>query len=230
MEDIAVIIPTLNEEESLGKTLDSLLNLYPEVSIIVSDGGSKDKTREIVKQYSRDNNRILLLDREREPLHGLTVSVLDAVRLVKTTYFAVMDGDLQHPPEKIREMYEKLRQGADVVVGTRQNTPKEWRLLRKIMSRTANIAGRARLLVSGCYTEDPVSGFFAGRTSLFQQVIRAKNKRFVKTGFKVLIDFLKTLPKTTKVENIYYSFQLRRTGKSKIGMRHVVVYLKSLIT
>jgi dolichol-phosphate mannosyltransferase len=230
MEEFTVIIPTLDEEESIEETLDTLLRLYPRIFIIVSDDGSKDKTRELVKRYTEKNKRILLLDREHEPTHGLTASVLDAVRFVQTDFFVVMDGDLQHPPEKIKEMSEKLKEGADVAVGTRRNLPKQWKMSRKMISKAANLLGRAKLLISGCYTEDPASGFFAGKTGLLKHAIRTNNDRFVKEGFKVLIDFLKTLPRNSDVKEVYYTFQLRKSGKSKIGPRHIVGYLKSLIT
>ncbi len=48
--NVSVIIPTLNEENSLSRTLDHLIPLEPD-EIIISDGGSTDKTREIANQY-----------------------------------------------------------------------------------------------------------------------------------------------------------------------------------
>lgn len=49
--NISVIIPTLNEGKSLGRLLTSL-HEYPELEIIVADGGSSDQTLEIAKYYS----------------------------------------------------------------------------------------------------------------------------------------------------------------------------------
>jgi len=49
---ISVIIPTLEEERYIGKTLANLIKFIPEIEIIVVDGGSKDKTVEIARRYT----------------------------------------------------------------------------------------------------------------------------------------------------------------------------------
>lgn len=58
VEMISVIIPTLEEERYIGKTLASLINFIPEIEIIVVDGGSKDKTVEIARRYTEKVFRI----------------------------------------------------------------------------------------------------------------------------------------------------------------------------
>jgi len=52
VEMISVIIPALEEERYIGKTLARLVKFVPEIEIIVIDGGSKDKTVEIARQYT----------------------------------------------------------------------------------------------------------------------------------------------------------------------------------
>ncbi|MDE5784110.1 MAG: glycosyltransferase family 2 protein [Prevotella sp.] len=62
---VAVIIPTLNEEKFIGKCLDSVIvQSYPfrEMDVMVVDGGSKDRTREIVNEYHNKYSNIRLLD------------------------------------------------------------------------------------------------------------------------------------------------------------------------
>ncbi|MCP4413053.1 MAG: glycosyltransferase, partial [Gammaproteobacteria bacterium] len=50
-KEISIIIPTLNEEEVIRQCLETLLNI-PDIEVIVTDGGSTDKTLEIVGQYT----------------------------------------------------------------------------------------------------------------------------------------------------------------------------------
>jgi len=160
MDDITIIIPTFNEEECIKNTIQSVLKLYPTISILIADEGSKDRTREIVKELNKENNKVNLLDREKDPIHGITASVIDAALKITTPYFIVIDGDLQHPPEKIKEFQEKFNQGADIVVGARPSLPKEWSNFRKLQSNIANYLAIFRLYLTGCPSEDPISGFF----------------------------------------------------------------------
>ena len=65
MKEVAVIIPTLNEERFIAKCLDSLiLQSYPfeEMDIMVIDGRSNDRTREIVDEYHKKFKNIRLID------------------------------------------------------------------------------------------------------------------------------------------------------------------------
>lgn len=228
MQDVTLLIPTFNEEESIKGTLDYVLRLYPDINIIIADEGSTDRTHELVKPYC--NDRVQLLDRTYATYHGLTVSIMEAAMLVKTPYFIVMDADLQHPPEKLKEIHAMLLAGKDVVVGARPSLPKEWSFFRRTQSNIANWLAQIRLLLTGKCTPDPISGFFGGRTDLFQNVIQQYEHRFVKEGFKILVDYLKLLPKSTKVGIVHFTFRMRENGTSKIGKKHVIAHLKSLIT
>ncbi|MCK5025908.1 MAG: glycosyltransferase, partial [Nanoarchaeota archaeon] len=122
-KDITLILPTLNEEQNIKDVLDIVNNLYPGISIIVADDASADKTQDIVMDYR--NGDVTLLDRSSEKEKGLTGSVLDAVRLVTTKYIIIMDADLQHPPEKIKQIAELLKH-YDMVIGVREKVENSW--------------------------------------------------------------------------------------------------------
>ena len=55
---ISVIIPTLNEEKALPATLNSLISQADPIEIIVVDGGSDDRTLEIIKEYAQQHSFI----------------------------------------------------------------------------------------------------------------------------------------------------------------------------
>lgn len=222
--DTALIIPTFNEGKNIQQLLMHLMQQYPSVNIIVSDDGSTDGTREIINNISG----CILLDRGDEPVHGLTVSVLDAVKLAQTDYCVVMDGDGQHPPEKVGEIIEKLRGGADVVVGSRDKIP-NWRLDRRIMSMGATFLGRLALFVRGApRCSDVMSGFFGVKRELMAGYIESDYDAFVLEGYKVLFDLLKLLPGNTVIDTVGYDFGERGGGESKIGWKHIRLYFWSL--
>ena len=68
---ISFIIPSMNEKKYIRKCIESvLMNNYPQnkIEILVSDGFSKDGTREIVKEFSKKYNFIKLIDNEEKPI------------------------------------------------------------------------------------------------------------------------------------------------------------------
>ena len=225
--DTTVIIPTLNEERNIAELLEDLISYYNGITIIVSDDGSKDRTQGIVRLYHKKNKKIILLDRSEKNIHGLTVSVIDAAKKVKTRFIVVMDGDMQHPPEKVKEIIKKLRFGSDIVIGVRKKVY-FGSLFRLCMSKIAVILGQLRLLLQGIKCNDVVSGFFGVRTKLFQEKIKKYENRFEKEGYKVLFDLLKLMNNRAKICEISYIFGNRKRGQSKINRKHVFIYLRSL--
>ncbi|MBU4284354.1 MAG: glycosyltransferase, partial [Nanoarchaeota archaeon] len=222
--DTTIVIPTFNEEENISELLKLIEKLYKNINIIVSDDGSEDRTQKIVKEHSRKNKKIRLLDRSEKAVHGLTASVVDASKTVKTNYTIVIDGDLQHPPEKIKNIVIGLRQGNDLVIGARRRVF-HWPLHRKLISRTAMLLGKIRLSLKGAKCDDILSGFFGIKTKLMQNI---NKNRFEMQGYKILFDILKNIDKNTKIKNIYYDFGMRKRGHSKIGKTQIISFLKAL--
>jgi len=229
-KDTTVIIPTLNERDNIKKLLSFLLSLYPEIKIIVTDDGSEDGTQDIVREIGKKNANIQLLDRSNEKTHGLTVSVLDGIENVRTEYFIVMDGDLQHPPEKVGDLIQKLREGKDIVVGVRECVAVEWLWYRKLMSKIAMKLGILFLRLRGKKScKDVLSGFFGARTSFLIPLIHSSSNSFVLEGYKILYDILKILPEDTEIGEVGYTFGTRKGGKSKIGLKQIFSFCFSLL-
>jgi dolichol-phosphate mannosyltransferase len=222
-KDTTIIIPTINEERNIGKLLGIIRKLYSGISVIVADDGSTDKTREIAKA-----NGAKVLDRRKEK-KGLSASVIHAAHKVKTRYFAVIDGDLQHPPEKIKDIVAALRKGALVAIGVRERVDSKWPIFRRAQSKVAMSLGHMKLAGRPYAKTDLMSGFFGCQTKSFLEYYAKNKTRFVPEGFKVLFDLLKCLPRDAKVAEIGYVFGTRSEGASKISGRHAYYYLKSLI-
>jgi dolichol-phosphate mannosyltransferase len=227
--DFTVIIPTFNENENIHDLLNALIELYTGINIIVADDGSTDGTKDKVLEFGSTKKSVILLDRTLRPVHGITASVMDAVTYATTNYIIVMDGDLQHPPEKVKDIANKLSEGYDVVVGTRQKVVVPWPTHRKMISRIASMLACSRLLISGVFAKDVLSGFFGTKRELFAEKASTYSHGFEQRGYKVLFDFLKLLPRKTKVAEVPYEFGLRTKGESKIKMKHVLLFLRSVL-
>jgi dolichol-phosphate mannosyltransferase len=224
---VTVIVPTLNESGNIGPLLDELSQHYPGIHVIVADDDSTDGTRDEVAARARNNTRIRLLWR-RGKTRGLTASVVDALTSVSTEYVAVMDGDLQHPPEILLQLLEPLAAGLPLAVGKRRRS--NFSSSRRMLSWIASALGRLRLWCTGSAScSDCLSGLFAGRTEIFHRIMALPGRRFELRGYKVLLDFLKHLPSDTPIAQVDYDFAQRRHGRSKLSAPILWFYLRSLL-
>ncbi|MBI4217609.1 MAG: glycosyltransferase [Elusimicrobia bacterium] len=228
-EDVSIVLPTLNEEKGLSYLLPILIERYKSCAIIISDDGSKDHTKKIALGFQYKS--LTFIDRSSEPAHGLTVSILDALRAVKTKYFVVLDADGQHPPEKIEEVVNILRLGTRLVIASRVEVDQGWGTFRKILSYGGTLLGKISLLVRGKnYLSYDILGGFYGCHSKFWRRCSSKplrDKCFRLNGYKVLFDFLKHAPLRLFIEEVYYRFETRRAGVTKINLKIYMEYLKS---
>lgn len=217
--NVTIIIPTLNEERTIGKLL-VLLKKYKGLRALVCDDGSEDKTEQIVRKFSFAT----FLDRSKKDVKGLTASVIDGIEHAKTGWVVVMDGDLQHPPEALPAMINALKT-SDVVVGTRKKVASAWPLHRRLISLGATTLAKIMLFLRGTSTPDPMSGFFGLKKEIFQ---RTNKERYVGEGYKCLLDLLKQVK--VRVATVPYTFGARNAGTSKLKFKHWLMFLKSLIT
>jgi dolichol-phosphate mannosyltransferase len=230
--NFTIILPTLNEDRTIGEILRYILVNYRETRVIVADDGSTDNTKRIVKKFAKRSKNIMLFDRSAKGLRrGLTASVVDAIRLSKTKFAIVMDADMQHPPSKIREVGKKLEKGDMLVVATRAKVTK-WSLYRKTISRALMYFGRFVLVIEGKETcGDIFSGFFGVDRNFLISVFNKNKQRFVGEGYKVLFDFLKCIDKgTISIGEVPIIFGVRKSGSSKAGFMQGIALLKSFAT
>jgi len=128
-ESLDIIVPVYNEEECIEQTISRLTgvreSLYNEldVNFIFVDDGSKDKSFDILKEYAAKNPYIKVLSFSRNFGHQFAVSA--GLDYAKADYIAIIDADLQDPPELIKDMYEKTKEGFQVVYGKRLKRRKE---------------------------------------------------------------------------------------------------------
>jgi len=223
--DFTVIIPTLNEADTIAKTLSNVdAVLKKEVlhaQILVVDDNSRDSTIDIVNNMKMRCPNVSIFVRQKD--HGLSQSIVDGFHEagMNSDIFIVMDADGQHPVEKIPELYGKVKEGNDIVIGSRYiegGEIKNWGFTRKVISRGATFI--ARLFFP--HITDPVSGFFAVRQDV---VLNAPLKP---KGYKILLEILGK-GYWRKVVEIPFSFGARESGESKLKQQTIIEYLKQII-
>ncbi|MEM3215395.1 MAG: glycosyltransferase [Candidatus Micrarchaeaceae archaeon] len=230
-KDFTVVLPTLNEEKTIGKLIRYILSHYKGIHVLVVDDGSVDSTERRVKKISERHREIRFFDRHRLGLsRGLTASVIFGISRSKTRYAIVMDADLQHPPEILGELAKQLAHGTDLAVAVRASVP-HWAFYRKLISKSLMLIGKIDLRARGRNTcKDIFSGFFGIRRQLFIETYAKNKDRFVGYGYKVLFDFLKCERKRIRISEVPYVFKTRKAGTSKAGIKQGLALLKSFVS
>lgn len=155
--DISVVVPCYNEQGALPFYYDKMkevMALLPELSfeIIIVDDGSTDGTLEAAKQLAKSDDRIRYISFSRN--FGKEAAMYAGLKNASGKYTAIMDADLQDPPEMLPKMYRVITEEGYDAVGTRRVTRKGEPPVRsffarkfyKIMSRIskANMVDGAR--------------------------------------------------------------------------------------
>ena len=121
---ISIVIPCYNEEESINLFYDEVKKIEKEIKTnfeyIFVDDGSKDKTLSIIKELSKKDKEVKYISLSRN--FGKEAAMFAGLEKSKGDYVAIMDADLQDPPELLLEMYEILtKEDIDVAAARRIN-------------------------------------------------------------------------------------------------------------
>ena len=220
---LSIIVPTYNEAQNvpeLFKRIEASLKGIPH-EVIVVDDNSPDGTASIAQALGGERVKVYKRDRRM----GLTSAILDGVKLAKSDLIAVMDADLQHPPELLPKMLEKVEEGHDIVIASRYvkgGGIRGWSPIRKLISRGA-IALAHLLLPKTRSVRDPVSGFFLVKRAIMRD-LKVANP----SGFKILLEIL-AKASYSSVAEVPYVFEARRAGKSKLNLKEIVNYIPFLL-
>ncbi|HNY55883.1 MAG TPA: glycosyltransferase family 2 protein [Chitinophagales bacterium] len=130
--DISVVIPVFNEESNLPVLYERLVNSVTSISndyeLIFVNDGSKDNSLNIIKELSLKNPQVKYIDFSKNFGHQL--AVFAGLENAKGDTIVIIDADLQDPPELIKELYSKMKEGYDVVYAQReQRVGESWHKL-----------------------------------------------------------------------------------------------------
>ena len=135
---ISIIAPVFNEEESLEefntRTLKVLKDNITNFEIIYIDDGSKDKSLDIIKRASTENDEVKFISFYRN--FGQHAAILAGFKYATGDYIITLDTDLQNPPEEILKFLEYANDNYDVVAGKR--IKRKDSILRKFFSNLMN--------------------------------------------------------------------------------------------
>ncbi len=212
-------MPTYNERESLPKLVPMVLDVSPEIDVLVVDDASPDGTGKVAEELAGCfPGRVHVLHRRGKG--GLGPAYLEGFRwALERPYERIceMDADLSHPPGKLPEMIEASdREGIDFVVGSRyvggRATVVNWPIGRLLISVFGSIYAR---VITGLPASDATGGF-----NLFhRRVLEALDlDRIESTGYTFQIELkLRAWRKGFRFVEVPIIFTERVDGVSKMS-------------
>ena len=207
---VSVVIPVFNSEKTLVELTTRLKNELPKISsdyeIILVDDCSLDKSWRILQQIHADDRRIKIIHLQKN--FGQHNATLCGLNYAKGDYIITMDDDLQHPPEEIHKLIEKIQEGYFVVYG--QFTIKQHSRLQNFLS------ARFQFLIHYIF-DVPKNLRFTGFVIYTSDVV--KNMISIKTSYVYLHALaIKSAP-IAKITNVAVKHDSRKVGKSNYNLR-----------
>lgn len=136
---ISVLVPLLNEEESLPelnqrlhRSLDGIGKAY---EIIYINDGSTDTSEELIESFRNDDARVRIIEFNRN--YGQHMALFAGFERAQGEIIITIDADLQNPPEEIPKLVSKMDEGYDVVATYRKM--RQDSIFRKLRSFIVNI-------------------------------------------------------------------------------------------
>jgi len=217
---VSIVVPFFNEEanveelyRSLKRVLDGLRVSYE--LIFIDDGSTDGSSAILTKLYDQDEHVRTIKLRKN---FGQTAALQAGFDYAQGEIIISMDGDLQHDPEDIPAMLEKMREGYDIVSGWRKNRVDNL-IFRKIPSSAAN---RMMKRLSGVQIHD------------FGTTFKAYKKNVIK-GVRLYGELHRFIPalisrEGVKITEIPIRNIVRKKGKSNYGLSRVRRVLFDLLT
>lgn len=219
-----IVIPTYNERENLPLVVAQVreaLGARRDWEIVVVDDDSPDRTWEVAESLGRADPRVRLY--RRLDRRGLSSAIVDGLSQGAGERLLVVDADLQHDVRAVPRLLAAL-DDHDLAVATRYaggGGTGDWGWGRRWASRLATGAARALLRIRA---SDPMSGFFAIRRTVFEDLAGRLDPR----GYKILMELLYHHG-PERVAEVPYTFGLRQHGESKLGAGVAADYAWSLV-
>ena len=225
---LSLVIPTYQEKDNIQKVIQILTQTLDEsipgnYELIVVDDDSPDLTWKVAQSLIEEYPQLRVMRRQQE--RGLSSAVIRGWQVAKGDILGVIDGDLQHPPEVLTQLLTKIAQGADLAVASRHvdgGGVSSWSVVRRFLSRGAQVLGLILLPGVLSRVSDPMSGYFMVRRHSILGVTLHP------VGYKILLEVI-ARGNIQNISEVGYVFCERKDGESKVTWKQYLEYLHHLI-
>lgn len=223
----SLVIPTFNESGNVEKILAQLTHLLDgfipnDYELILVDDNSPDQTWQVAQALIPIYPQLRVMRRQQE--RGLSSAVIRGWQVARGDILGVIDADLQHPPGVLLKLLQSVLDGADMAVASRHvegGGVSDWSVVRRFLSRGAQVLGLVVCPAVVGRVTDPMSGYFMVRRSAIG------GPHMNPLGYKILLEVIGR-GSIGEIAEVGYVFQERESGESKVTWRQYVEYLGHL--
>jgi len=209
---LSVVVPAHNEEENIGQVIAQIEEgiKFPFVLIVVNDHSS-DRTAEIILGMAGKFNNIIL--QENKLAAGFSNAVKTGLESAKTEVIVLVMGDLCDDLATIPFMFEKIKEGFDVVCGARYIKGGGRIGGSKVKWFFSYFVGRTMSMFTGIPTRDVANAFKMYRKEVIESI------NLESTGFEISMELvLKAYFNGFKIIELPTVWREREKGKSSFKM------------
>ncbi len=225
-KNISIIIPTLNEKGNINILYKKIKKSLDEVKLswdIIFVDDSKDyETANVINDLKKNKTNIHLIKRFEN--RGLSSALIQGALSSNSNYIVFIDADLQHPPEKIKDLYSVIiSKKLDIVSASRflENN----KLLHKKRYKASLFVNYLLKKIFKINYSDVLTGFFIIEDSFFKN----NYKKLSNIGFKLLLDIILTKKNTVNYSEIPFKFEKRFSGESKLDSKVLIDFITLII-
>tara|TARA_Y100000816_G_scaffold150062_1_gene106729 strand:+ start:2046 stop:2765 length:720 start_codon:yes stop_codon:yes gene_type:complete len=227
MINIGIIIPTYNEEENIGKLVESIKSFVPNSEIFIVDDSINDLSKRILenKSFVHYFRRGQKLGRGTAVIFGLN----EALKNKSIDTFIEMDADFSHNPNELKEKIEYFKKHKiDMLIASRYTKSSKimnWSVFRRVFSLLSNFLARLLLKIP---CTDYTNGFRFYSKRAAMKVVSECGK--IGGGFIVLSEILVVMQSNNfKIDELSTIFVNRKRGESSVSLKLIISSLLGLI-
>ena len=223
-----VVIPTYNERDNIVNLINNIfLQPIENLSIIVVDDNSPDKTAELVSPLQTIYPNLYLIKRYNKlGLGSAYIAGFKKALALGADLIVEMDADFSHDPKDIPRLIEVCKDGFHLAIGSRKIKGGKivgWNFKRKFMSHGAMVIARTFLRLRA---KDVTSGFRCFKREVLEKI----NLDNVKSnGYAFQEEMLyRTQKNKFHIKEIPVIFSDRKLGTSKLSNKDIVEFFVTI--
>lgn len=225
-KNISIVIPTFNEKDNIIQLFNEIKNSLGNTNIsweaIFVDDSNNDETTNVIRTLQNYESNVILIKRIEN--RGLSSALIQGALSSSSEYVLFMDADLQHPPKKILNLYNEIKNNNYDVVSASRFLEDNKLLKQKRYKASSFVNYLLRRLFKINYS-DILTGFFIINRNFFFN----NYKKLSNIGFKLLLDIILSNKNKIKYNEISFEFQKRYTGESKLNSKVFIDFIILII-